>query len=87
MRWDHAVAAAYGWTDLVLGHGFHETKQGVRYTISESARIEVLDRLLALNHERYEEEVRQGLHETVKAGKKKTKASKKSDDRELSFNF
>ncbi|MGC4048332.1 MAG: hypothetical protein QM757_01270 [Paludibaculum sp.] len=50
---DHAVAAAYGWADLVLGHGFHQTKQGIRYTISESARREVLDRLLALNHERY----------------------------------
>jgi hypothetical protein len=35
---DNAVAAAYGWNDLRLGHGFHETKQGVRYTISEAAR-------------------------------------------------
>ena len=60
---DHAVAAAYGWTDLDLGHGFHETKQGVRFTISEPARREVLDRLLRLNHERYAEEVAQGLHE------------------------
>jgi hypothetical protein len=50
---DHAVAAAYGWADLDLGHGFHETKQGNRYTISEAARREVLDRLLALNHERH----------------------------------
>ncbi len=32
---DNAVAAAYGWTDLDLGHGFHETKQGIRFTISE----------------------------------------------------
>jgi hypothetical protein len=54
---DHAVAAAYGWTDLDLDHGFHETKQGLRYTISEPARIEVLDRLLALNHARHGEEV------------------------------
>jgi methylase of polypeptide subunit release factors len=53
---DHAVAAAYGWADLDLGHGFHETKQGMRYTISEAARREVLDRLLALNHERYAQE-------------------------------
>ncbi len=60
---DQAVAATYGWNDLDLGHGFHETKQGVRYTISESVRRIVLDRLLALNHERYEEEVRAGLHE------------------------
>jgi hypothetical protein len=50
---DNAVAAAYGWTDLDLGHGHHETKQGIRFTISESARREVLDRLLVLNHERH----------------------------------
>ena len=63
-----AVAAAYGWADLDLGHGFHTTKQGLRYTISEPARRAVLDRLLALNHERYEEEVRQGLHEKKGSG-------------------
>jgi hypothetical protein len=50
---DYAVAAAYGWTDLDLGHDFHPTKHGIRYTISEAARRTVLDRLLALNHERY----------------------------------
>ncbi len=69
---DNAVAVAYGWTDLDLGHGFHETKQGVRYTISELARREVLARLLKLNHERYAEEVKQGLHE-----KKKGSAAKR----------
>jgi hypothetical protein len=73
---DQAVAAAYGWSDLDLGHSFHETKQGVRYTTSESARRTVLDRLLALNHQRYAEEIKAGLHEK-KAGKKKTAASKK----------
>ena len=60
---DEAVAAAYGWTDLNLGHGFHETKQGIRFTISESACREVLARLLKLNHERHAEEVKQGLHD------------------------
>jgi hypothetical protein len=63
---DNAVAATYGWSDLDLGHGFHETSQGMRFTISEAARREVLARLLRLNHERYEEEVRQGLHEKDK---------------------
>jgi len=53
---DQAVAAAYGWSDLDLGHGFHETKQGIRFTISEDARREVLERLLVLNHQRYAEE-------------------------------
>jgi len=67
---DRAVAAAYGWTDLDLGHGFHETKQGIRYTISESARRTVLDRLLALNHERYAEEVKAGLHEGKAKGRR-----------------
>lgn len=65
---DEAVAAAYGWTDLALGHNFHATKQGVRFTLSEPARREVLDRLLELNHRRYVEEVAAGLHDK---GKKK----------------
>ena len=34
---DDSVAAAYGWDDFDLGHGFHETKQGIRFTISEAA--------------------------------------------------
>ena len=74
---DNAVAAAYGWTDLDLGHGFHETKQGLRYTISEDARREVLGRLLKLNHERYEEEVKQGLHDKKKKTTRKRTAKKK----------
>jgi hypothetical protein len=74
---DQAVAAAYGWADLDLGHGFHQTRQGLRYTISEQARQEVLARLLRLNHERYAEEVRKGLHEQKKPrgkGRKKQEA-------------
>lgn len=58
---DEAVARAYGWEDLRLEHAFHETKQGLRYTISEAARREVLDRLLLLNHERHAQEVAAGL--------------------------
>lgn len=54
---DRAVAAAYGWQDLALDHSFHDTRQGVRFTVSETARRELLDRLLALNHQRHREEV------------------------------
>lgn len=75
---DQAVAAAYGWTDLALGHDFHETKQGVRFTISEPARREVLQRLLKLNHERYAEEVKQGLHSKKKGATKKAAPKKKA---------
>ena len=71
---DQAVAAAYGWSDLDLGHGFHATKQGERYTLSEPARRTVLDRLLALNHQRYAEEVKAGLHDK---GAKKTTGAKR----------
>jgi hypothetical protein len=70
---DQAVAAAYGWGDLDLGHGFHPTEQGERFTISEPARREVLDRLLALNHQRYEEELKAGLHNKKKPKPPKSK--------------
>jgi hypothetical protein len=72
---DRAVATAYGWTDLNLDHGFHETKQGLRFTISESARRTVLDRLLALNHQRRAEEEAEkaelAVSAPVKSGRKK----------------
>ncbi|MCC7210188.1 MAG: restriction endonuclease, partial [Anaerolineae bacterium] len=71
---DKAVAAAYGWEDLDLGHGFHETPQGTRFTLSKAARREVLARLLRLNHEQYEAEVAAGLHE--KKGSKDNVGSK-----------
>lgn len=64
---DAAVARAYGWDDLDLEHGFHEVpylpeNDRVRFTISETARGEVLRRLSELNRQRYEEEVARGLH-------------------------
>ena len=69
---DIAVVRAYGWDDLLaagLDHGFHETRQGPKYTIRAAVRQEILDRLLELNHERYAAEVRGGLHD--KHGKKR----------------
>jgi hypothetical protein len=53
---DHAVAAAYGWDDLRLDHDFWETRQGTRFTIAPGARVELLDRLLELNHARFAKE-------------------------------
>ena len=59
---DYSVSRAYGWDDLDLGHGFHEVSylpknSGSRFTISETARTEVLRRLSELNRQRHEEEV------------------------------
>ncbi|HZN20592.1 MAG TPA: DNA methyltransferase [Micromonosporaceae bacterium] len=67
---DHAVAEAYGWHDLVLDHGFHETRQGVRYTIGPAVRQEILDRLLELNFARHAEEARRGISRKRGAGRR-----------------
>ncbi|WP_280265619.1 Eco57I restriction-modification methylase domain-containing protein [Nocardia wallacei] len=49
---DNAVAAAYGWDDILLDHGFHTYRQMQRWTVSPAARVELLDRLLEENHRR-----------------------------------
>lgn len=51
---DHTVFAAYGWSDIDPEVGFHETKIGVRWTVSKEARFEILDRLRTLNQQRYD---------------------------------
>jgi hypothetical protein len=66
---DEVVVRAYHWTDLLaagLDHGFHDTRQGTRYTIGPAVRREVLDRLLELNHARYAAEVKAGVHKPRK---------------------
>jgi hypothetical protein len=70
-----ASAPLPGWREIELGHGFHETRQGVRFTISAQARADVLDKLLALNHYRYEQEVKQGLHSGKGRGASKKKSA------------
>ena len=67
---DNVVASAYGWADLDLAHDFYETNQGIRFTIEETARREVLQRLLKINRERNALEVAQGIHYTKRAAKK-----------------
>ncbi|MGW5453062.1 Eco57I restriction-modification methylase domain-containing protein [Nocardia sp. NPDC003979] len=49
---DHAVLAAYGWDDVPLDHGFHTYRNMLRWTVSPTARVEILDRLLEENHRR-----------------------------------
>lgn len=72
---DEAIKLSFGWHDINLEHGFHEVPylpetDRTRFTISEPARLEVLRRLAALNRQRYQEEVDQGLHgETADSGK------------------
>jgi hypothetical protein len=62
------------WREIDLDHGFHETRQGVRFTISPQARIDVLDKLMALNHYRYQQEVKRGLHSDKRGGTSRKKS-------------
>jgi hypothetical protein len=58
---DRVVADSYGWRDLDFHHGYNVTPVGTRYTLATDEQFEILERLLALNHERHREEVRLGL--------------------------
>ena len=67
---DISVLRAYGWGDIELNHGFHEVAylpdhDRVRFTISESSRLEVLRRLSTLNLSRYAREIAQMQHGVV----------------------
>lgn len=85
---DEAVLAVYGWPEasekwgpvIDLRHYFYEVdclteNDRTRYTIYPDVRKKILKRLLFLNHERYEEELKQGLHN--KKTRKKTATRKK----------
>ena len=49
---DRTILACYGWAEIDPGHDFHQNERGrTRYTITPTARREILRRLLALNLE------------------------------------
>lgn len=83
---DQAVLAAYGWADLDLGHDFHAVdtlpeNDRIRYTISPSARKELLRQLLALNHERAAAEAAVAAEKP--SSKKRGKRSAQVDEPQL----
>ncbi|MCY4162935.1 MAG: restriction endonuclease [bacterium] len=64
---DFAVRDAYGWHDIELDHGFYDVRgAGIRYTFAPEAADEILERLLELNRDRYQAEIKAGLHSEVK---------------------
>ncbi len=67
---DEAVCRAYGWDDLIpeLDHGHHAAGRETRYTVGPAVQRELIDRLLELNHERYDAEKARSLHD--KKGKR-----------------
>jgi len=58
---DEAAVRLYGLESLALDHGFHETRQGPRFTASANARRLIVSRVLELNQERHAAEVAAGL--------------------------
>jgi hypothetical protein len=70
-----ASAPLPSWREIDLAHGFHDTPQGPRFTISPQARTDVLDKLLALNHYRHQQELTSGLHNKKKSRSKRSPAT------------
>ncbi|WDV32062.1 hypothetical protein OIM90_14265 [Streptomyces sp. AD16] len=76
---DEAVAETYGIPDMNLRHGFHETRQGIRYTIAPAWSVEALDFLLSLNHEMMQEETKVGRNPQKKSAQKRVASTSISD--------
>ncbi len=53
---DSATVDGYGWSELSLNHDFFDYRGMTRFTVSPSARLEILDLLLEENHRRAAEE-------------------------------
>jgi hypothetical protein len=49
---DRRTAAAYGWDDINLDHGFHSFRQMQRWSVGPAARVDLVDRLIEENHRR-----------------------------------
>jgi len=49
---DRLVLAAHGWSDIDSGHGFHTVRKMRRWTVTPTARVEILNRLLEENQRR-----------------------------------
>ncbi len=70
---DETVAAAYGWDDLDLTHGFHSYRKVTRWTVPSATRVEILDRLLKENHRRAAAEALTQSSSPAKRGRKAAK--------------
>jgi len=78
------TTGSVGNTPVQLRHDFYEVdylpeNDRVRFTIHPEARKEILKRLLELNHQIHEEEVRMGLWEKKKKGKEPKKVQDKGN--------
>jgi len=75
---DAEVAAAYGWDDVDVTYDFREfgggsTNDKWRWALSADATSLLLEKLVAINRQRYEEEVERGLHGGNMNGRRTTR--------------
>jgi hypothetical protein len=68
---DAIVCDVYGWAVGNLDHGFHPMSDGVRFTMSPDRVAEILDRLVAMNHQRHHRELDQSGHDGQGARRKR----------------
>jgi len=81
---DKIVLEAYGWPEISLMHDFYQMEylpenDRIRLSVHPDARKEILKRLLAMNHKKYNEEI-VSHPVTPKKGKSFQKATFKTDD-------
>ena len=74
-----------GWDDLDLDHGFHEVaylpeNNCMRFTVSETTRVEILRRLSELNRDRFDEEINQQTNVRKNPSTKAKNSEKPVDD-------
>lgn len=53
---DALVLKAYGWDDLALQYEYQDEGIGPRYMLTKELREDILDRLIKLNHQYWEEQ-------------------------------
>lgn len=87
---DETVLKAYGWTDINLAHDFYEVdylpeNDRIRYTISPTARREILKRLLLLNHEIHAQEMEAETQTAPTTRQRKGKKQKGSPTESMGF--
>jgi len=87
---DEAVLKAYGWKDIDLAHDFYEVdylpeNDRIRYTISPTARREILKRLLLLNHEIHAREIEAEKQSAPASKSRKGKKQKGNENQSSIF--
>jgi len=79
---DKAAIKVYGWEDIELHHDFYQASyladnERTRFTVSENARIEILDRLSSLNQGVYERDLGSGALDSSKLDREELNLNKR----------